>query len=109
MLDSVDHAREDFTARRLIELKNKAEGDLRHTEKGLAPEGANLTDGAAAAHRGGDGLDAPGDAGRRTGSAARSPRRTERSDAAAGRTLMNAVVQATLRDRNMEEINPNKL
>ena len=27
MLESVEHAREDFTARRLIELKNKADGD----------------------------------------------------------------------------------
>src|SRR5205807_4984255 len=43
VLDSVEHAREDFNARRLIELKNKAEGDLRHTEKGLTSEGENLT------------------------------------------------------------------
>jgi molecular chaperone DnaK len=43
VLDSVEHAHEDFTARRLIELKNKAEGELRHTEKGLASAGEELT------------------------------------------------------------------
>jgi Fe-S protein assembly chaperone HscA len=40
---SVEHAREDFTARRLIELRNKAEGDLRHTDKALAQAGDRLT------------------------------------------------------------------
>jgi len=43
VLDSVEHAHEDFTARRLIELKNKAEGELRHTEKGLVSAGEELT------------------------------------------------------------------
>ena len=40
---SVEHAQEDFTARRLIELRNKAEGDLRYTDKGLAEAGDQLT------------------------------------------------------------------
>lgn len=43
VLESVEHAHADFTARRLIELKNKAEGELRHTEKGLAAAGGKLT------------------------------------------------------------------
>src|SRR5262249_16132797 len=43
VLESVEHAHADFTARRLIELKNKAEGDLRHTDKGLATAGDRLT------------------------------------------------------------------
>jgi molecular chaperone DnaK len=43
VLESIEHAREDFNARRFIELKTKAEGDLRHTEKGLAAEGENLS------------------------------------------------------------------
>src|SRR5205807_4412851 len=42
VLESVEHARSDFHARRFIELKNKADGDLRHTLKGLETEGANL-------------------------------------------------------------------
>jgi molecular chaperone DnaK len=40
---SIEHAHADFTARRLIELRNKAEGDLRYTEKGLAEAGDQLT------------------------------------------------------------------
>ena len=40
--DSIENAHADFTARRLIELRNKAEGDLRHTEKALAAAGAQL-------------------------------------------------------------------
>jgi Fe-S protein assembly chaperone HscA len=42
VLQSVDHAHEDFTARRLIELKNKADAELRHTEKGLAAVGGEV-------------------------------------------------------------------
>jgi molecular chaperone DnaK len=41
--ESVAHAADDFTARRMIELKNKAEADLRHTEKALAQAGHRLT------------------------------------------------------------------
>ena len=40
--DSIEHAQEDFTARRLIELRNKAETDLRHTEKQLSRAGDRL-------------------------------------------------------------------
>ncbi|QJW99823.1 molecular chaperone DnaK [Frigoriglobus tundricola] len=41
--DSIENAHEDFTARRLIELRNKAENDLRHTEKSLTQAGHRLT------------------------------------------------------------------
>jgi len=41
--ESIEHAQEDFTARRLIEWRNKAEGDLRATEKSLAQAGDQLT------------------------------------------------------------------
>jgi len=41
--ESVEHAEEDFTARRLIELRNKANADLRHTDKALAEAGQLLT------------------------------------------------------------------
>lgn len=40
---SIEHAREDFTARRLIELRNKAEGDLRHADKHLPTAGQELS------------------------------------------------------------------
>jgi Fe-S protein assembly chaperone HscA len=42
VLESVEHAHEDFSARRLIELKNKADDELRHTEKGLAAAAAEV-------------------------------------------------------------------
>jgi molecular chaperone DnaK (HSP70) len=42
VLESVEYAHADFTARRLIELKNKADGELRHTEKGLAAAGDEI-------------------------------------------------------------------
>jgi molecular chaperone DnaK len=41
--ESVEHAQEDFTARRLIELRNKASTDLRHTDKALAQAGDRLS------------------------------------------------------------------
>ena len=43
VLDSVAHAHDDFTNRRFIELKNKADADLRHTEKALAQAGDKLS------------------------------------------------------------------
>ncbi len=43
VLESVDHAQEDFNQRRFIELKNKADADLRHTEKALDSAGDQLT------------------------------------------------------------------
>jgi Fe-S protein assembly chaperone HscA len=43
VLESVEHAHEDFTARRWIELKNKAETDLRYTKKALDHVGQALT------------------------------------------------------------------
>jgi molecular chaperone DnaK (HSP70) len=41
--DSIEHAEADFTARRFIELRNKATTDLRHTEKALTQAGNELT------------------------------------------------------------------
>jgi Fe-S protein assembly chaperone HscA len=41
--ESIENAEADFTKRRLIELRNKATGDLRHTEKGLSQAGERLT------------------------------------------------------------------
>jgi Fe-S protein assembly chaperone HscA len=39
VLESVEHAHADFTTRRLIELRNKADADLRHADKALAALG----------------------------------------------------------------------
>ncbi|HET6575099.1 MAG TPA: Hsp70 family protein [Fimbriiglobus sp.] len=43
VLASVEHAHEDFAARQFIELKNKADADLRHTAKALVQAGGELT------------------------------------------------------------------
>ncbi len=43
VLESVEHAHADFTTRRLIELRNKADADLRHTAKALTEAGDHLT------------------------------------------------------------------
>jgi molecular chaperone DnaK (HSP70) len=43
VLESVEHAHADFAARRLVELKAKAAGDLRHAERGLREAGDRLT------------------------------------------------------------------
>jgi molecular chaperone DnaK (HSP70) len=106
VMDSVEHAHADFTARLLIELKNKAEGELRHTEKGLATAGANLTpqqrqriDAAIAgvkAAKEGDAVDRL---------------RTALDELAAAtqslaETLMNAVLTATLKDKTVEDVKP---
>jgi molecular chaperone DnaK len=45
VLESIEHAEEDFTARRLIELRNKANADLRHSDKALGEVGDKLTSG----------------------------------------------------------------
>ncbi|HLW67119.1 MAG TPA: molecular chaperone DnaK [Gemmataceae bacterium] len=102
VLDSVEHAHEDFTARRFIELKNKADTDLRHTEKGLRQAGDKITpeqrqhiDAAVAATR--------------TAMQGRDVDALHRAVAELGQAtnplatiLMNTVVQATLKDKKLE-------
>jgi Fe-S protein assembly chaperone HscA len=109
VLESVDHARDDFRARRMIELRNKADADLRHTEKALAAEGASLTPkqrrrveaakaGVREAMQGdsGDVLHAALD-------------ELNRATLPLAERLMNAVVRTTLKDRQLEQVNPNEL
>jgi len=47
VLESVEHAHDDFAARQFVEFKNKGEADVRHTRKMLAEAG----DGLSAAER----------------------------------------------------------
>jgi len=106
---SVENAHADFTARRLIELRNKAEGDLRHTEKALAQAGDQLTTEQR-------------DAISRTGAALRAavagtdlPTLQAAIGAHVGTTnllatiLMNAVVQQRLSGSDAETIDADKL
>jgi molecular chaperone DnaK len=101
VLESVEHARSDHQARRFIELKNKADADLRHTEKGLAVPGVSLTP----------------EERQRIESAAARTREAMRGDngdalqqaldelnaatAMLAEQLMNAVVRATLRGKEL--------
>jgi Fe-S protein assembly chaperone HscA len=44
VLESVEHAQEDFARRRFIELSQKAQTDLQHTEKAIREAGNQITD-----------------------------------------------------------------
>jgi molecular chaperone DnaK (HSP70) len=109
VLESVENARSDFQARRLIELRNKANADLRHTEKGLASDGSSLAD--EVRERIGQAIQGvrdkmPGNDGNALQAA------LDELNAATmplAERLMNNVVQSTLRDRTMHEVNPSTL
>jgi len=100
VLDSVEHAHTDFTHRRFIELKNKADADLRHTDRALRETNppAELREAIAKARgelesaMAGDDVDT-----------------LHRAAAAFGEAtlplaemMMNAVVNATLQGRTVE-------
>ena len=109
VLESVEHARTDFTARRLIELRNKAEAEVRHTEKALAAHGDKLI--AEQRSRVEESVN-------RVRQAVHGDdvnRLQEAADALAAATValaelqMNAVVNSALQGRKMEEVNPQNL
>jgi len=100
VLDSVEHAHTDFAHRRFIELKNKADADLRHTDRALRETNppAELREAIAKARgelesaMAGDDVDT-----------------LHRAAAAFGEAtlplaemMMNAVVNATLQGRTVE-------
>ncbi len=109
VLESIEHAREDFTARRFIELKNKAENDVRYTELALTRAGQALTgeqrqriDSAVAATRkamAGSDVDALHRAVAELGEAT-NPLAMMQFDAAA---------KAVLKDRKLDEVKAEKL
>lgn len=109
VLESVDHAREDFAARRFIELTNKADADLRHTAKALAQAGHRLTaeqrvvideavTGTRAAMAGTD-VDALHRAVAKLGEATNP----------LAMVLFNEAATAALREKRIEQVNPEKL
>src|SRR5262249_19903822 len=109
VLDSIEHAREDFNARRFIELKNKAEADLRHTDKALAMEGVVL---APEERQRIEAAQARARAAIQGGNGDRLQEALDELNAATqglATQLMNAAARAALKDRKMEEVNPNKL
>src|SRR5436190_20840962 len=109
VLESVEHARADFTTRRLIELRNKADAEVRHTEKALAAQGTQLSAEQRA---------------RVEQAVVRTRERIQGDDvdqlqqavdelAAAtsplAELMMNAVVRSTLQGKQMQEVDPTKL
>jgi molecular chaperone DnaK len=109
VLESVDNARADFQARRFIELKNKADADLRHTDKGLNQEGVTLSpeqrtrikESAAAVRQAMTGTD--GD------HLQQALDELNQATLPLAEQLMNAVVKATLRDRPLADVKPGNL
>jgi molecular chaperone DnaK len=109
VLDSVENARADFQARRLIELKNKADADLRHTDKGLAAPGVTVSaeerqriEAAAARTR----TAMQGDDGDALQHALDDLNAVTQPLA---EQLMNAVVRTTLRDKDLSAVDAKKL
>jgi molecular chaperone DnaK (HSP70) len=109
VLESVEHARADFTARRFIELKNKTDADIRHTEKVLAEAGALLN--GAQRLRIGETLSEARLA--MQGSEVEALQRAADELGVAtlplAELIMNRVAKAALQDRRMEEVQPEKL
>jgi molecular chaperone DnaK (HSP70) len=109
VLESVEHAQEDFTARRWIELKNKAETDLRYTQKALENVGHDLSaeqrqaiDAAVAAVH--DALK-----GQDVDTLHRAVAQLGLATQPLAMLNFNAVARAVLKDHTLEEINPAKL
>ncbi|MCE9530731.1 MAG: molecular chaperone DnaK [Planctomycetes bacterium] len=109
VLDSVKHAREDFATRRFIELKNKAEADMRHADKAFARAGDYLSAeqrGQIDASRGN--LEAA-----LNGSDVDALHHTLEAFGTAtlplAEMLMNAVVNATLKGKGAEGLDANSL
>lgn len=109
VMDSVEHAHEDFRDRLLIELRNKADGELRHTDRALAEVGIQLSAVERMA------IDQAVRAVRETQSGHDVDRLRAALDGLAVATqplaelLMNTVVTATLKDRSAEELRPELL
>src|SRR5262245_37692691 len=109
VLESIEHARADFTARRLIELRNKADAEVGHTEKALAAQGMNLP--AEQRQR----IEAAVTWARQAIAGDDVDRLQEAVDELASATaplaerMMNAVVRSTLEGKKMEEVNPEEL
>jgi molecular chaperone DnaK (HSP70) len=109
VLESVEHAREDFALRRLIELRNKADAEIRHAEKGLKRAGQHLSiqerarvEAALAAVR----QFMPGNDGERLQMALDE---LAAATLPLAQLLMDAVVRETLRGRTPEMLDPERI
>ncbi len=107
--ESITHAHRDFTTRRLIELRNKASTDMRHTEKALAQAGGRLSSNER---------EAIAEATTKLNAVVTQddlPGLQEALDAFNAATnplahlLMNEVLQKSLAGTNPDELNPNRV
>jgi len=109
VLESVEHAHADFAARRFIELKNKADADLRHTEKALVQAGDKLTaeqrtaiDAATIRVKAAmDGTDVDG--------LHRAVAEFGQATTPLAEILMNTVATAALKDQKMDDVKVEKM
>ncbi len=109
VVESVEHAHEDFAARRFIELKNKAETDLRYTERALQRVGGEL--GADERRRVDDTV-----AKAKAAASGNDVDTLHRALAELGEATQplamiqfNAAAKAVLKDRRMDEVDAKKL
>jgi molecular chaperone DnaK len=109
VLESVEHAHGDFRARMLIELQNKADAELRHTNKALAAAGDQLAPEERSA------IEAAMSAVQAARAGAEPDQLRMALDALAAATqplaerLMNSLVSATLKDLRPEDLRPELL
>ena len=109
VLESVEHAHEDFRTRLLIELQNKADAELRHTEKGLASAGQQLSPHEQSAI---ESAIAAVNSAALAGDADRLRLALDGLSQATqplAELLMNAVVTATFKDKSVDELKPELL
>jgi Fe-S protein assembly chaperone HscA len=109
VLESVEHARDDFTARRLIELRNKADAEVRHTEKALTAQGGQISTEQRARIEAAVVQVKEKILGEDVDRLQRAVDELAAATALLAEQMMNTVVQATLRGKQMQEVDPTKL
>jgi molecular chaperone DnaK len=109
VLESIEHAHEDFTTRRFIELKNKAEGDLRYTEKALIQAGNQLSSEQRSGIEEAKQQLRTAMSGNRVDELQQSLTRFNQMTNPLAEVLMNQVIKETLGGKNEEDLDPTKI
>jgi molecular chaperone DnaK len=104
VLESVEYAHDDFRARLLVELRNKGEGELRHTENGLAQAGDRLTAEQRSQIDATVGAVSAALAGNDPQPLRQALDRLAEVTRPLAELLMNAVVSATLKDKRADDL-----
>jgi molecular chaperone DnaK len=106
VLESVEHAHTDFTTRRFIELKNKADADIRHTGKALSQAGDALTEDERARIEAAKRNLEQAMAGNNVDALQQAVSRFGDVTLPLAERLMNSVIQATLAGKTTERMMP---